>query len=647
MFTMKFLSNFLIVVSFMSSVFTLTDAAIQMDPVEYSYGSIYSAAMVVGPGNIIYYTGVAYHPATTKPHCFLATSSFELSSFLDWRVYTEQTTLGSSCRSIALIGTDQLTVVGNTDPHGNMNYASQDHQFDFPLPGFAMTVTTDLRPIKGVALSSFSGIPYPQAIVGDLQDSTAFFVASMTTNQYTDNTSQGGTFPDWTHLLQYGSAFTVQNFFSQDDIFASAWTQYFDVEPKVDGVYDETTTVQVGGMINKAGVGLIVAGSTAGVGEAYGRGSGDDVDGFVAILDPLLGNLYNADTSGSARTTQRFGSDVFDAVTNICDDPSDKDAFYIVGATMGDMNGYVAKDIIGPPQGSMVAFIRRVFASSLQEDWTVQLGSYIDGYNVSSTEALACVANSEGSVYVVGQVEDGAGIIERNKIHASMGERDIWIARIDIELGERKWIQQVGTKGHDTLARNAPIVLDLEGNAVVYGNTNGNLYRERGLNDVHDLFVMKFAEEDGYFLPTVSGDEMGMTITIVELPEDKPIEESPVKDEEKKLEKKGGGSAGRTIGIVFGVLFALGILIFFILRRMDELDKASYLYDGLTDFDFDYDPKTGRGVGVFHVRVSPEMKMSIRRPYFSEDESEGDYRGGDMGNFHRSYDTTTEEEEKR
>jgi len=150
-----------------------------------------------------------------------------------------------------------------------------------------MTSTADsLQPIKGATLSSYARIPYPQAVVGDPNNPNIMYVASMVANQDTYNIPQEGDFPNWSRLFQYGTTFalTVEAFYPTDDVVVDAWTKYFPSD--IDDTNDILSSVHVGGMINKPGVGLIIAGSTAAGGEGYGTATGSDEDGFVTILDP-------------------------------------------------------------------------------------------------------------------------------------------------------------------------------------------------------------------------------------------------------------------------------------------------------------------------------------------------------------------------
>ena len=398
---MKFCAAAVSAFTLLSTVVT-TEATFQSPP----RGATYASSMVIGP-DLIYYTGITYNAITNKAHCFLATSDKDPTNFLNFEIYgdSEVTETGDACRGVAILGGQEVALVGTADPEGYFSFAdSSEASQGMPQLGFGMTVNPEsLEPIMGAILSTFSRVPHPQAVVGDPNDPTVMYVASMASNQDTYNAPQEE-YPDWTRIFQHGTTFAlmVEAFYPNDNEVVDAWTKFFPVD--MEDTENLLSSVLVGGMINKPGTGLIVVGSTAAEGEAYGPVTGTDEDGFVAVLDPETGALHNSNGDGSGRTTQRFGSDSFDIVTDICDDPFDENAFYIVGATVGDLNGRIVQDIVLPPEGSLQAFIQKVNAKTLEAEWTVQLPAYIDQDTITSTEAFGCAVNNIGSVFVVGDV---------------------------------------------------------------------------------------------------------------------------------------------------------------------------------------------------------------------------------------------------
>jgi hypothetical protein len=638
---MKFFAVAVSAFTLLSTVAT-TEATFQSPP----RGATYASSMVIGPDSI-YYTGITYNAITQKPHCFLATSSKDPTDFLEFEIYgdTEVTDTGDSCRGVAVLGGQEVALVGTADPAGYFGFAeSSEAAQGLPQIGFGMTVTADsLVPIKGATLSSFARVPYPQAVVGDPNDPNIMYVASMVSNQDTYNTPQEE-FPDWTRTFQHGETFalTVEAFYPSDDEVVDAWTKYFPVD--MENTEELMSSVQVGGMINKPGVGLIVVGSTAAEGEVYGEVTGRADDGFMAVLNPETGALHNSNGDGSGKTSKRFGSDSFDIVTDICDDPIDENAFYIVGATVGDLKGHIFQEIVLPPAGSLKAFIQKINANTLEAEWTVQLPAYIDQGTIASSEAFGCAVNNVGSVFVVGQVYNGAGMMERNVIHESKGRSDIWIARIDTVTAERKWIQQVGSAGDDFVARSGCVVVDADGNAIVYGNTNGNIYRDR-MYAQHDLVVIRFDESDGYFAPTLSGDVPGMTKDIFS------IDQNPQTDSifaETKIVKREGKSAGAIVGIVFFSLAMCVLVMFFVYRRRKLLKRRLVCgYDGAASnlsVGHEIVPSTSNSrFGVFRAKNSHDIKAFGDNIYRDDKDTGLNYQDepeqetNHLGNFHQTY----------
>ena len=517
-------------------------------------GAVYAAAMVIDPENpgTFYYTGITYDPtlgttsssttANQVPHCFVAKSqqsSTTTTSFFSLMTqYASSTpTLEDSCRSLVVISPAQIAVIGTADEGSPMFESNVMSSLTTPQGGFAMTVETNtLSKIAGLTLPTETRVPYPQAVVTDPNDSDKIFVASMTATVDAEQTSTQE-YPNWTHLFQHGTSFelTVQSLEYHEGasgetfdgildlggsstgavspLLQSNWTQYFPVpeETVTDGsVAPPRPSVYVGGMIWKSKVGLIVAGSTSAHGEAYGPADGDDEDGFVAVLDPSTGQLGNqaVTTSGNpVVTNERHGTEQYDIVTSICDDPNDDSAFYIVGATRGDMLGILPVDEnLQPPLDSLQAFVRKIKVTTLQTEWTVQLAAWIDADTSSEAVARGCVVNTDGHLFLVGEVTNGASMVEGKLVHVSQGVQDIWVAKINTLNAVRMWIQQAGSSGTESLARNGPIAVDVDGNAVVFGDTDGPLYRARQISDEKDLFVMTFNKETGAFDTTTSGN---------------------------------------------------------------------------------------------------------------------------------------------
>jgi hypothetical protein len=62
-------------------------------------------------------------------------------------------------------------------------------------------------------------------------------------------------------------------------------------------------------------------------------------------------------------------------------------------------------------------------------------------------------------------------------------------------------MRQIGSSGDDRVARGGGVIADANGNAVVFGDTNGSLFRDRDEEEYKegfsDVFAMVFRKEDG------------------------------------------------------------------------------------------------------------------------------------------------------
>lgn len=511
---------------------TTAASSFQSGPLD---GAVYAAGMVMDEQNV-YLTGITYDTninsqkvdgkVLAAPDCFVAslTENEAALQFNLLNTYGVSETIAQTCRGIAVLSDQQLVVVGTSEPGGLFAEETSLAQV-----GFGMTVgRDDLELIAGSSLFTDTLVPYPQAIVVDPSDSDSLYVASMTAN---DNTVATPTdeFPNWTHLFEHGTNFemtieklqytragagsAIDGLLGGDSAattqpkITTAWSHQFPVEKSADG---STKSVYVGGMIYKQDVGLIVAGSTAALGIGYGPAEGDDQDGYISILDPSSGELKSG-----VSNNQRFGTEFDDVVTSICDDPNDPSSFYIVGATKGDLGAVNTWDTV-PVLGSLQAFIMKVNVDSLISVWKVQHGAYNptkDGATIMSP--WGCVVKDD-VVYMAGEVMDGAGIIDESDYHTSQGGDDIFIVQYNKEDGVANWIQQVGSAGNDHMARGGGVRIDPTGDAVVFGDTTGSLYRERTVGAAADIFVISFAAADGAFTTTLEGDSPGQIDTILE-----------------------------------------------------------------------------------------------------------------------------------
>ncbi|KAL3925155.1 MAG: hypothetical protein SGILL_000597 [Bacillariaceae sp.] len=495
-----------------------------------SDGPFYAGGMIYDKsGEFVYLTGIHYTDelddgdqlqllgvtSTSQSNCLIATIDLgfddgEFEAMDDWETFGSDSIL-ESCHSLALHNPDQLIVVGSVEPGS----ALVDTDPSIPLSGMAMMVDKNVLsadsqrafPLTST-LDSTNRLLYPMSVVSDGNDNV--YVAALTSTDSTE-VSQTSPFPNWQELQKFGSSMdmtilklsistpgAVDGIPTGDSTFIEEWTQEFPVDVTSGGT---PPRVYLGGLVYKQDSTsgqeyLIIAGSTRGLGDAYGSGEGDDEDGFLTVLDPATGELHAGTTN-----TKREGTAEDDIVTGICDDPTAEDTFYIVGATKGGGMGTAQAtdaDLLSQlPNGSLQPFVRRVSVSDLSAVWTNQ---WIALPPQSSTPGLAyamgCMVD-DGNLYVTGTVKDGASMVQGSKKYESQGGDDVWISKMDKASGIVEWMTQLGSSGNDKVARYGSVVTDTQGNPLLFGDTTGSLYRQRGSETATDMFVMSLNEMDG------------------------------------------------------------------------------------------------------------------------------------------------------
>ena len=226
------------------------------------------------------------------------------------------------------------------------------------------------------------------------------------------------------------------------------------------------------------------------------------MDGFIAKVNPQDGKLVDAVTFVAT-------SDGRDAwITKACEDPNDKNSFYIVGGTMGVLDETVERS---EDDYAVHAFVSKMNISNMSTIWTKQFSisqtaSDDDDKEFGAALALGCnVVAGENLVYVAGVVEHGATIDFDAEPQISSGSDDIFVVQLNTRNGSIRWLKQVGSSGMDRLARGGGVVSDKFGNAIVFGDTTGHMmYRPQSQDSKtsSDIFVLLLGKVDGaYELP--------------------------------------------------------------------------------------------------------------------------------------------------
>jgi len=480
-------------------------------------GSVYASSMVFDSAErSIHLTGITYDqnigkedalstPDNPESSCFVASISIDNFD----QGFSVATALGNAnvletCSGIAVHKPSDLILVGNSEKGGlHADETATMSGFALALDRLNLTQYDD-HDVTLIGKEPFR-IPYPIDVVVDNDD---LYIVSLksTDNEPADYPTDAQ--PNWILHPKYGSSFDMdvakvkleqQGFdgvTSGPDKFALEWVQEFPVNPSADGT---TPRVYIGGVILKhTGLTsvLIVAGSTRGLGNGYGFGTqGDsDEDGFVTLLDTETGNLIQ---KGQAR----IGSTDDDVVAGICHDDNDYSSFYVVGATKGQLqrvSGGTNEDQ-KIPDGSLQAFVMKMNVVTLTPIWTVQWGAVKSGKGETSAEAIDCEVVDD-VVYVAGDVQGGASMVQDRTKLPSKGEDDVWVAQLRVDDGHVNWMQQLGTSGKESIAPYGALVADDNGDIFLYGDTTGEFFLEgRSPTEHTEVFVAHLDQNDGSY----------------------------------------------------------------------------------------------------------------------------------------------------
>jgi len=204
------------------------------------------------------------------------------------------------------------------------------------------------------------------------------------------------------------------------------------------------------------------------------------------------GSFHKEDSNAKSIAYWASADGADDFIMNVCGDRTDKEFFYVVGATASK-----AKD-----NNSVNMIVSKIKLYDLQSVWTKEVPVIHASGDV--TKHAAAVAHGcdlipgKDMLYVAGTVENGARLDFDGA--TSAGRDDIFVGQLSTIDGSINWLKQIGSNGDDRLARGGGVKADENGNAVLYGDTNGDFFRWRR-NDVNpsfqDLFFMVVDQKDG------------------------------------------------------------------------------------------------------------------------------------------------------
>jgi len=599
----------------------------------------------------------------TASSCFLGKIDFDdasedansdtFHSLTDWISYGNVGKL-QTCAAVASTKGSDVYVVGSVADGGLFSDGN-------PMQGLLSIVNKDTLSFLDATLIKSAQDPathmiYPLDVIHDFGRKYIYIAALTSTdavpNEITGNQDQ----PNWQEQHMMGSSFdvTVIKIHAPFGEKPNAmWVQHFPLEVEADGT---RPPVFVAGMALQHDLNglqhLLISGSTRGSGEAFGRAAPGsiDEDGFVMQLALHDGSFIKHDRhKGETYDYQddlREGTPSDDFIRGMCNnrgrghmEDRKSDIFYVVGGTKGDMTtndqgvqnnvdnsgfqfgagvGNKYKDSWNRNQ-SLMPFLRKVHITDLKPVWTTQWAAMPAKQDVpkgislfTNAFAMDCYLDNKGSVFVVGSVLKDAVMTQGDVEMVNQGGDDIWVARVDEETGNVFWLTQLGSLADEKLARHGAIAVNGEGNVIIYGDTNGSMYRSRGEDEnvkTSDMFLMTIdgvtgAVVDNFYMGGTSSASVASTIngippvvtappkdTDTSTPMPKKPTDAPKKTKEPKqnpVGKKGGNKASLVFLILFAVFGAMVTLYFFFVRQMKkrkaETQKSS-IFACLQQFD--------------------------------------------------------------
>jgi len=528
--------------------------------------------------NAIYVTGAVYGDFPDSGKWASKSSCFFGSLVLPRLSWREKSSYGSgfaneACNAVSLARfNNQVSaiVVGSTEPNGLLTELSA--QVDVHQYGFALDIrgSGSQFDLNGGAIMDENKVQFPITTIADKDKIYIVSMVSKDTKVTADFSKvRQNRFPNLTTggIEKYGDNYSilVERHTAQAPI-TNGLTTTLSLDWRRPFQTADGAAVFVSGMI-AVGDELVVVGSTR------GRPDSTDMDGIMAKVDPSNGQ-FATDGFGS-KTVAYFASssDRDDWVLNACADPDDDTVFYVVGATAGNLDNGQSKG-----DTAVHAVVAKISLSSLTAIWTKQFPvSPAPGQSrdQSAAGAYGCaVIDGQGEMYVAGNVENGATIQNGDSSTSAAGRDDIWVAKLKTSSGQTSWLRQVGSNGDDRLAHGGGVAADANGNAVLYGDTNGSFYRQRSDDKnkaFSDVFVFVMDQRDGAHLPPLKGEALPLGPTANEF-----------FPEEKSKSKTGLFAA-------IAVLLLLLIGAFFVVTRRRERKRSenqrSSIFGYLQQFD--------------------------------------------------------------
>ena len=642
-----------------------------------SPGNFYSGGMdYIGHLNRAFITGIHYNAEIiehdqskndlmqgtvkdTASNCFIGKVDFDdaasgntYHSLTDWESFGNAGKI-ETCTSVSATKSSDVYVVGSVGEGGLFSDG-------YPMEGLLSILDKDTLQFIDATLIKSAKDPskhmiYPVDVLHDYGRKYIYIAALTSTNAKENEVTGNKDEPNWMDQHPFGEAFDVTVIkihapFGEKP--TALWVQHYALDPEPDG---SRPPIFIGGMVIQRDLNgvqhLLLSGSTRGSGPAFGKAAPGSVDsdGFIMQLALKDGSLIQRDRhKGEIYEYQgdlREGTPSDDFIRGMCnnrghtEDRKSND-FYIVGGTKGDMTtndqgiqntsnnaGFQFGANVEKKHKktwnrdeSLMPFLRKVSITDLKPIWTTQwaaMPSQTKG-NMIPTDAYAmdCYLDNKGAVFVVGSVLNDAVMTQGDVAMVNQGGDDVWVAKIDEETGNVFWLTQLGSMDTEKLAKHGAIATNNEGNVVIYGDTNGNMYRPRAAGesvDTYDVFLMTIdgqtgAVLDDYYMGGTSSASVAESINGIPPPViDSTVtsstnddansnsspevhDKAPTKDKQEQqiYDEKKGGNAGFVVLILFLVAAGLAAIYFICTRQMmkrkAEAQKSS-IFACLQQFD--------------------------------------------------------------
>ena len=479
-----------LLVSGLSSI--VLGLAVQSGP-ESGYDSVAGGMNFDPSRNVLYVTGATdgsffgdKDPSATN--CFLATIDLaDAESLWSSRRQLGNADVAESCSQLLRMeDKDKLFIAGAALEGGILSELRSRGSLKATVYGMIMQLNLaaanadNAFALEGGHLMHVSHVQYPISMD---RDTEYLYVASIISEDVTQNKYYK---PFVRQSYKYGSKFQalVQRY-AMTEPFAGDASFQQTLLPSWHREIGTSSDVFVAGLLYMSGSSLVLAGATVGGDNAFPDTTpGNDFDGFVTEINPASGVL----TSKSYRIQSQPGRE--DRVYAACKQEGGETSFYVVGVTTGNLVDNVERN---PSEQAFIMKLQIVDSRGFSMEWVRQVGAEAAGGS-AGVQGLACAVTSDGNdVYMVGRVDANASLSGPD--YQSAGGTDVFVVQLETEQGNVNYLRQFGSTKDDYVS---DVVTDSSGNALIYGTTNGSLYRSNDGGE-QDIFLLSFSRTDGTF----------------------------------------------------------------------------------------------------------------------------------------------------